>query len=99
MIVPCTTCDSVGSLCGRCNDPDGSCNCTFPNSCDCHDCGGSGSIDHNPMTHKPNRTNVPPAKSADEYEREIAKLKLRIAELETLVAHYGWTPIGKGHNS
>jgi hypothetical protein len=51
------------------------------------------------MTHKPNRTNVPPAKSAEEYEREIVKLKLRIAELETLVAHYGWTPIGKGHNS
>ena len=73
MIVPCTTCDSVGSLCGRCNDPDGSCNCTFPNSCDCHDCGGSGSIDHKPMTHKTNRTN-PPARSPREYEEEIAAL-------------------------
>jgi hypothetical protein len=51
------------------------------------------------MSHASNPQHLPPAKSADEYEREIVKLKLRIAELETLVAHYGWTPIGKGHNS
>ena len=34
------------------------------------------------MTHKPNRTNLPPAKSADEYERELAALRARVEELE-----------------
>jgi len=33
------------------------------------------------MTHKPNRTNLPPAKSADEYEREIADLRARVENL------------------
>ena len=35
------------------------------------------------MTHKPNRTNLPPAKSADEYERELAALRARVEDLET----------------
>ena len=38
------------------------------------------------MTHKPNRTNLPPAKSADEYEREIAALQARVEELERTLA-------------
>jgi len=43
------------------------------------------------MTHKPNRTNLPPAKSADEYEREIAILKLQLQKAETIIknAHEG----------
>jgi len=38
------------------------------------------------MTHKPNRTNLPPAKSADEYEREIALLKLQLQEAEKTIS-------------
>jgi len=43
------------------------------------------------MTHKPNRTNLPPKKSADEYEREIAILKLLLQKAETIIknAHEG----------
>ncbi len=33
------------------------------------------------MTHAPNRTNLPPAKSAAEYEREIERLKKQVAAL------------------
>jgi len=36
------------------------------------------------MTHKPNRTNLPPAKSAGEYEREIAALRARVKAWEAL---------------
>jgi len=35
------------------------------------------------MTHKPNPKHLPPAKSADEYERELAALQARVEELET----------------
>jgi len=38
------------------------------------------------MTHKPNRTHLPPAKSADEYEREIAALQAKVKELEMTLA-------------
>ena len=31
--------------------------------------------------HKPNRTNFPPKKSADEYERELAALRARVERL------------------
>lgn len=34
------------------------------------------------MSHKPNRTNLPPAKSAEEYERELAAIRARIEEFE-----------------
>ncbi len=45
------------------------------------------------MTHKPNRTNLPPAKSADEYEREIAALQAKVEELEkSLLSRYWPTP-------
>jgi len=30
------------------------------------------------MTHKPNPKHLPPAKSADEYERELAALRARV---------------------
>ena len=31
------------------------------------------------MAHAPNRTHLPPVKSAEEYEREIAELKAKYA--------------------
>jgi len=33
------------------------------------------------MTHKPNPKHLPPRKSADEYERELAALRARVERL------------------
>jgi len=38
------------------------------------------------MTHKPNPKFLPPKKSADEYEREIAILKLQLQEAEKTIS-------------
>lgn len=37
------------------------------------------------MTHAPNRSNLPPAKSAAEYEREIGALRNRARDLEVAI--------------
>ena len=43
------------------------------------------------MSYKSNPQYLPPKKSADEYEREIAILKLQLQEAETIIknAHEG----------
>jgi len=37
------------------------------------------------MTHKSNPQHLPPSRSADEYEREIIRLKLQLREAETTI--------------
>ena len=38
------------------------------------------------MSHPPNRTNLPPTKGAEEYEREITRLKAEITRLKAEVS-------------
>ncbi len=44
------------------------------------------------MTHKPNPKHLPPRKSADEYERELAALRARVEELEAALRPYAQLP-------
>ena len=37
------------------------------------------------MTHKSNPQHLPPSRSAEEYEREIIRLKLQLREAETTI--------------
>ena len=44
------------------------------------------------MTHDRNKTHLPPAKSAREYEAEIATLRARVEKLEGALRPYAQLP-------